>query len=174
MSSRGSVYRRCGCRDTATRKQLGLRCPGLADPGHGSCYLAVDLPGPADGCPRDRVRRGGYPTRTAATRALAELRQPDPRNLLDPTMSTGAWPHTWLASRISLAPISAQGYGIHIRLYLDPFLGRIPLRNLNRARVQEMFTQLARHGAAGIPLPPACAACAPHYAQPQTPPCAKT
>ena len=44
-----------------------------------------------------------------ATRALAELRHPDRRNLLGPTMSTGAWPHTWLASRISLAPISAQG-----------------------------------------------------------------
>lgn len=140
MSSRGSVYRRCGCRDVATRKQLGSRCPALVDPGHGSWYLAVDLPGPADGCLRHRIRRGGYPTRTAAVRALAELHHAGRSDLVGPTMNTGAWLHTWLASRISLAPISAQGYQVHIRLYLDAFLGRIPLRKLNRAQVQEMFT----------------------------------
>ncbi len=106
MSSRGSVYRRCGCRNAATGKQLGSRCHGLADPGQGSWYLAVDLPGPADGCLRHRIRRGGYASRVAAVRALAELRRPGHNDRVGPTMRTGAWMHTWLASRVSLAPIS--------------------------------------------------------------------
>jgi hypothetical protein len=32
----GSVYRRCGCRDEATGKLLGARCPGLRSQEHGS------------------------------------------------------------------------------------------------------------------------------------------
>jgi hypothetical protein len=90
MSSSGSVYRRCGCRDLVTGRQLGAACPKLADPRHGSWYLAVDLPGPADRCPRHRIRRGGYPTRTAAARALAELRRPDRPEQVGSAMSTGA------------------------------------------------------------------------------------
>lgn len=76
MNSSGSVYRRCGCRDTATRAQLGAACPRLADPAHGSWYFAIEIPVYPDGCERHRVRRGGYPTREAAAAALAELRRP--------------------------------------------------------------------------------------------------
>jgi integrase len=154
MSSRGSIYRRCGCREVASGRQFGPRCPKLDDPDHGTWYLAVDVPGFADSCARHRVRRGGYPTREAAKQSLAELRRPDLRAGVDPSISTGAWLRTWLASRISLAPISAHGYATHVRLYLEPFLGRIPLSELRTAQIQEMFTQLARHGAAGIPLSP--------------------
>ena len=57
MSGSGSVYRWCGCRDVATGRRLGASCPKLADPRRGSRYLAVDLPGPADRCPRHRIRR---------------------------------------------------------------------------------------------------------------------
>jgi hypothetical protein len=69
MSSRGSICRRCGCRDTVSGRQLGSRWPRLSNSWHRSWYLAVDLPGLADGCLRHRIRRGGYPTRTAAVRA---------------------------------------------------------------------------------------------------------
>jgi hypothetical protein len=114
----------------------------------------VDVPGFADGCARHRVLRGGYPTREAAKQSLAELRRPDLRAGVDPSIPTGAWLRTWLTSRISLAPISAHGYATHVRLYLEPFLDRIPLNELRTAQIQEMFTQLAPHGAAGIPLSP--------------------
>jgi hypothetical protein len=33
------VYRRCGCRDEATGKLLGPRCPGLSSQEHGSWYF---------------------------------------------------------------------------------------------------------------------------------------
>lgn len=68
MASTGSVCRRCGCRDLVTGRQLVASCPKLTDPEQGSWYLVVDLPGPADRCPRHRIRRGGYPTHTAAAR----------------------------------------------------------------------------------------------------------
>ena len=67
-------------------------------------------------------------------------------------MSTGAWLRTWIDSRTTLAPISREGYEIHIRLYLEPILGRIPLTELRRAHIQEMFEHLAKRGAGGIPL----------------------
>jgi integrase len=152
MNSRGSVYRRCGCRDTTTGAQLGAACPRLADPGHGSWYFAIEIPVYPDGCECHRVRRGGYATEEAAAAALAELRRPSLRSGEAATMSTGAWLRTWLDSRTSLAPISREGYEIHIRLYLDPILGRIPLTELRRAHIQEMFEHLAKRGAGGIPL----------------------
>jgi integrase len=37
--TRGIVYKRCGCTDEKTGRQLAGRCPQLAEPGHGSWYL---------------------------------------------------------------------------------------------------------------------------------------
>ena len=68
---RGRVYRRCACRDE-TGKQLGQSCPRLASDGkHGVWYFAVDLPAPLG--KRTTMRRGGFPTRAAASRALADV-----------------------------------------------------------------------------------------------------
>jgi hypothetical protein len=41
---RGSVYRRCGCRDKATGRLLGAGCPGLRSWEHGSWYFSGDPP----------------------------------------------------------------------------------------------------------------------------------
>lgn len=119
MDSNGSLYRRCSCQDTTNGTQLGAACPRLANPGHGSWYFAIEIPAYPDGYERYRVRRGGYPTRAAA---LAELRRPNVRSGQSVTMSTGAWLRTWIDSRTTLAPISREGYEIHIRLYLEPML----------------------------------------------------
>jgi hypothetical protein len=75
MSGRGSVYKRCGCVDPVTRRQLGRRCPQLAGSRHGSWYLELALSAGPDGR-RCRIRRGGYPSRAAASSALARLRGP--------------------------------------------------------------------------------------------------
>ena len=37
--TRGIVFKRCGCTDEKTGRQLAGRCPQLAEPGHGSWYL---------------------------------------------------------------------------------------------------------------------------------------
>lgn len=154
MNSLGSVYRRCGCRDIATGAQLGAGCSRLADPCHGSWYFAVEIPLHPDGRERHRVRRGGYRSREAAEAALAELCPRDHRSGAAVTISTGGWLRTWIDSRATLAPASRKGYENHIRLYLEPMLGRIPLAELRRAHVQEMFDYLVRHGSGGVPLSP--------------------
>ena len=64
----GSMYRRCGCREEATGRLLGARCPGLSSSQHGSWYFSADLPS-ASG-ERRRVRRGGFATQEAAAAAL--------------------------------------------------------------------------------------------------------
>lgn len=44
MSGQGSVYKRCGCVDPVTGRQLGTRCLRLAGSRHGGWYVAVELP----------------------------------------------------------------------------------------------------------------------------------
>jgi len=75
MTDQGSVYRRCGCTDPVTGRQLGGRCPQLAGSRHGSWYVRLELPTALDGH-RRRIRRGGYPSRKAAAAVLARLRGP--------------------------------------------------------------------------------------------------
>ena len=84
---RGSVYRRCGCRDKATGRLLGARCPGLRSREHGSWYFSADLPSAAG--ERHRARRGGFATQDAAAAALEALASPTAGP--QPGLSTGEW-----------------------------------------------------------------------------------
>lgn len=77
MTNAGGVYRRCGCTDPVTGRQLSGRCPKLAEDTHGSWYLRLELPAALDGR-RRRIRRGGYPTSGTADAVLASLRGPAP------------------------------------------------------------------------------------------------
>jgi hypothetical protein len=77
MSSRGSVYAWCGCREPGSGRRLGARCPQRGQAGHGSWYLSLELPAETGGR-RRRIRRGGFPARATAEQALARLRVPVP------------------------------------------------------------------------------------------------
>lgn len=145
----GSVYRRCGCRDEATGRLLGARCPGLGAPEHGSWYFSADLPSAVG--ERRRVRRGGFATQAAAVAALGALACPAVGP--DPGLSTGEWLSRWLASRASLRASTARSYAAHIRGYLVPYLGGIPLAALTAGDVQAMFTAVTRdESALGRPV----------------------
>ena len=149
MSARGSVYSWCGCRDPVSGGRLGSRCPQRGRPGHGSWYLSLELPAGLDGH-RRRIRRGGYPTRKAAKKALARLRMPeDPEAVL----TTGEWLDRWLAQRTGPRESTIRGYAAHVRLYLRPCLGRILLADVSAQHVEAMFTAIARqHEAEGRPV----------------------
>jgi hypothetical protein len=140
----GSVFRRCGCRDGETGKLLGTCCPGLRSARHGSWYFSIDLPSPSG--ERRRVRRGGFATRTAAVAALEVLSGPAAEAVRG--MTTGEWLERWLGSRVSLRASTSRGYAAHVRAYLIPHLGRIPLAQLSPGDVQAMFTAVIRGGAA--------------------------
>ena len=92
----GRVYCRCGCADPATGRPASAGCPRLARRGHGSWYVALELPPDPDGR-RRRIRRGGYPTRQIARQALAQLSTPGPAG--GTAMTTGQWLGRWLACR---------------------------------------------------------------------------
>src|SRR6266851_4379981 len=153
MKRVGRVYRRCGCADPVTGRPIGVGCPRLAQRGHGSWYVTLELPPDPDGR-RSRVRRGGYPTRHAARQALAQLRTPGPAGAA--AITTGQWLGRWLACRTSPASSTVRGYAAHVRLYLQPHLGPILLAELTTAHVQAMFTAIIRqHQATGHPVTPA-------------------
>jgi integrase len=140
----GSVFRRCGCRNQATGRLLGARCPELRSRRHGTWYFSAELP--SQGGNRRRVRRGGFASRQAAIAALQALSGPAPGH--EPGLRTGEWLERWLASRVSLRASTIRGYAAHVRGYLIPYLGGISLAELSSADVQAMFTAIIRGDAA--------------------------
>jgi len=71
--TRDIVFKRCGCTDPGTGRQLAGHCPHLAEPGHGSWYYAVQVT--TVGSRKARHRRGGFATREdaiAARRAILD------------------------------------------------------------------------------------------------------
>src|SRR3954451_24782850 len=99
--SGGGVFTRSGCRSAQTGQLLSSACPQLSDRGHGSWYFdcAVPvLPGR-----RERLRRGGYPTRREAVAARDVL-------LSDGnTATTEGWTmqsrlRYWLTTRTKIRP----------------------------------------------------------------------
>jgi hypothetical protein len=122
MSARGSVYAWCGCRDQVTGRRLGGRCPRRGQRGHGSWYLLLEIPAGADGA-RRRVRRGGYPTREAARRALSQLVMPAPGVREAAPVTVGQWLQRWLGQRAGARESTRRGYASHVRLYLAPYSG---------------------------------------------------
>ena len=107
MAGQGSVYRRCGCIDAATGRQLGGRCLRLADDAHRSWYIGLELPAALDGR-RRRIRRGGYASSDTAEAVLNSLRVPAPG---DPeagivTVGTG-WRTGWSPAPPGPPPPSA-------------------------------------------------------------------
>jgi Phage integrase, N-terminal SAM-like domain len=128
-ANRDTVFKRCGCTDKKTGRQLAGRCPRLAEPGHGSWYYAVQVT--TVGGRKARYRRGGFATRETAVAAR--------RTVLDGPAgqaAAGAWTLArWLRYWLKLAgphlrPSTLHGYRDHIERYLIPSLGRITLADL--------------------------------------------
>lgn len=150
----GSVYRRCGCRAPDGR-QLGRNCPALTAGGHGTWTFDIWLPGGVGTGKARRLRRGGYPTRAQADKARKALVRAPATRQRAAAWTTGAWLRHWLAAEQRWRPSTLRGYTSHVHLYLDPYLGRIPLDELTPRHVQAMFDALAtRTGAHGRRLCP--------------------
>ena len=138
---RGSVWQRCGCRDPNTGRQLGVFCPRLADPAHGSWSIDVTVPGAFGVGPPVRVRRSGYRTRQTAQGALDEV--------VGRAHGAGAawtvqrWLGHWLATNPRIRPATRASYEAHVRVHLGPTLGRYGLDELTPPVVQAAFTRIA-------------------------------
>lgn len=155
MGSSMGVFKRCECRDPATGRLLGVRCPLLARRTHGSWSFRLELPRLRDG-KRRQLRRGGFASRKAAVAAREFLRNPTDVGRAVEVVTVGQWLRVWLDSREGLSPGTMRNYHLHMRRYLVPFLGQVRLRELTEARVQAMFTSIIRTDAEwGTPHAPA-------------------
>lgn len=56
--------------------------------------------------------------------------------------SMSSYLERWLSSRRSLRPSTRQSYDAHIRLHINPRIGHIPLAELTRADLEQMFDEL--------------------------------
>lgn len=75
---KGTTYKRCTCRDSATKKQLGAQCPklkrsnGTWSSTHGTWSFQAELPKRHDGTRRTR-RRHGFSSQTDAQSELDKI-----------------------------------------------------------------------------------------------------
>lgn len=134
----GRLYRRCGCRDAVTGRQVNGRCEQLADPAHGRWYFAVQVYTLAGR--RGRVRRGGFATEAAAERARqAFLALPDAA-AAGRAWTLRRWLEHWLQTRNDHVRASTlRGYREHVHHYLIPLLGHLQLASVKTAHVQAAF-----------------------------------
>src|SRR3954471_6683356 len=115
----GGIFKRCGCRSAETGRLLSSACPQLPERGHGSWYFdcAVPvLPGR-----RERLRRGGYPTRREAIAARdALLGGGDTATAEGWTVQR--WLRYWLTTRTKIRPTTLRSYEVHVERHLIPHL----------------------------------------------------
>ena len=153
MNSQGVIVKRCGCVQPGSRRRRGRSCPRLAERGHGSWYFH---------CPvttmfgaRERVRRGGYPTRRAAETARDELLERSRAERTTQTWTVARGLRHWLTTKTGIRPSTLRSYTEHVDRHLIPHLGRIRLGELTGHHVAAMFTVLiAAQTRYGRPITP--------------------
>jgi integrase len=91
---------------------------------------------------RERVRRGGYPTRQAAEAARDELLERSRAERTTQTWTVARWLRYWLTTRTSIRPSTLRSYTEHVERHLIPHLGRIRLGELTGRDVAAMFATL--------------------------------
>jgi integrase len=137
------VFKRCGCTDEYTGRQLAGRCPHMAESSHGSWYYAVQVT--AVGGRKARYRRGGFATREAAVAARQAVLDGPANEAAAGAWTVARWLRYWLAqAEPHLRPSTLHSYRDHIDRYLIPSLGRITLGDLTAKRLQACFDLLAR------------------------------
>lgn len=146
---KGSTFKRCTCPVVKDSKGRRVNCPKR----HGSWSFVVDMgTDPATG-KRKQIKRGGFPRQSDAQDALNELigKLNAGTFVPDAGLTVGQWLQQWLTELPVLGgargkPVKAStitGYADHVRLYLEPVLGRVRLRDLRPAHVQRMINDLA-------------------------------
>jgi integrase len=143
MNRRGRVYRRCSCRDE-TGKQLGQSCPRLATDGkHGTWYYAVDMPSEVG--KRRTMRRGGFSTKAAANRALADVTSRAAQGVrVDDRETVASFLARWLQVKAGEAkPTTLRSYRAHVENVIVPAIGHVPIERLRAEHVEQLLADAA-------------------------------
>ena len=137
MSSQGVIFKRCGCQDPASGRQLGRTCPRLAQGGHGSWYFHVSVTNLLG--QRERVRRGGYPTRAAARQARDEVLGRSRTDQTSHAWTLARWLRYWLSTRVAIRPTTRLSHTHYLERFLIPHLGTIRLSGADHTTFDRIF-----------------------------------
>ncbi len=155
MATSGGIFKRCGCKDTASGRRLDKACPRLAERGHGTWYFhcsATNLLGRSE-----RVRRGGYPSQAAARRARDEWLAQTGEERTARSWTVERWLRYWLSTRTTIRPTTRLHYTRDVEHFLIPHLGRLCLADLDTRRLRAAFAQIASTtNHRGRPQSPSC------------------
>ncbi|MEU4218253.1 site-specific integrase [Actinoplanes sp. NPDC026623] len=149
--NRGRVYRRCACRDNNGR-QLGTRCPKLANPRHGVWAFAVDRPTVA--AKRKTMRRSGYATKIEASEALSKVLECERAGVhLDDAETVAQYLTSWLDTKSpNLKPNTVLRYRAYIDQDLIPAIGAVRLERLTHEHVRQLIRQPVAAGRGHVTL----------------------
>ena len=141
---KGSVYRRCGCREPGTRRPLGQQCPDLKKRGHGGWYFRYDAPA-LQGQTRRRPEFGPFETKKRAEEELAaELaRVGGGAPVTDRSLLVRDYLDTWLAGKkLRLKRDTYLSYVEACELYFKPGVGYLRLVELRDRHLQDLVTAM--------------------------------
>lgn len=136
---KGHTYKRCPCGIVRDADGKRINCPKK----HGSWSYMHELPsGP--GGKRRQASRGGFTTERDARRALGEavaaVQAPGYIELTKLTVAD--YLDQWLAGKSQIRANTRRSYEAHIRLYLRPGLGHLPLPTLQEVDVERLYAVL--------------------------------
>ena len=148
---RGSVRKRCQCRDAEGRRVRNCR------KAHGSWFFVLDAGEDPLTHKRRQITRSGYRTRDEADEAMTkELAALDSGIWTDDQgLTLGDWLDTWLGEfteRVetkSRSPKTLAVYRSNVRNFWQPKLGHLRLRDLRRAHVAKALQELSQHQTSG-------------------------
>jgi integrase len=147
---KGSVYKRCFCRDTETRKPLGAQCPKLRDKRgrwsskHGKWYFRYEAPA-VPGEPRRRPEVGPFGTSDEAGDELAVTlaRIGDGAAVTDRSLLVRDYLANWLAGmKLKLKPLTYVSYEEAVALYFAPGVGHLRLVDLRDHHLQDLVSAM--------------------------------
>ncbi|MET7419138.1 type II toxin-antitoxin system prevent-host-death family antitoxin [Dactylosporangium sp. NPDC005555] len=138
----------------STRPARNRTCSRLTERGHGSWQFDCrvrDIRGRST-----QVRRSGFPSQAAATRARDDMLDQSLERFTGQRWTVERWLRYRLTTRTSIRPTTLRVYTQHIEHYLIPHLGKLRLAEVTVRHLTVMFADLAKHTTrSGEPLAPA-------------------
>ncbi|MEU7161370.1 tyrosine-type recombinase/integrase [Streptomyces chrestomyceticus] len=156
----GTTYKRCSCTEPVLddagrpvlrpdgkpkRREIGSACPDLKKRDHGSWAYYLNLPDGPRG-ERRRPRKSGFRTQTDAKVAAQKLWDEAQGGVdIDSKETVAQYLRRWLRQRVDLKRSTRKDYEDYVERIFIPGLGHLPLRQLRKRHIQEMFEQIWAH-----------------------------
>lgn len=109
------------------------------------------------GYPRQQRKTGGFATKGAAIAAMTRflVEREEGIQIDRSSLTTGQYLTAWLsgvAAGGSIRATTAKAYDVAIRVHISPRLGRVPLAQLSRKLIKELYETLRLRGRARVPV----------------------